>query len=112
MSGSVSHPWVTKQRIRVRGRGLCLSGSPGERAMCLRPTGAGPPWWAARGGRVFGGDRCLYWGFCFAQRGAVPWHGLQSLRGRQGELEGLREISNGGRSSAGTTGSARGKRGL
>lgn len=101
MSGTVSHPWVEKQRIRVPGRGFCLSGPPGERAMYLRPAGVGQPWWAAGGGRVFGGARRLFWGFCFAQRGAVTWHGLQSFRGRPGELSGLRVISDGGRGSAG-----------
>lgn len=69
--------------------------------MCRRPTGAGPPWWAAGGGRVYRGDQCLYWGFCFAQRGAVTWYGPQSFRGRQGELAGPRVILNGGRGSAG-----------
>lgn len=67
----------------------------------MRPARAGLPWWAAGGGRVYRGDQCLYWGFCFAQRGAVTWHDLQSFRGRQGELEGPRVILNGGRGSAG-----------
>lgn len=93
---------MKQQFIRVPGNGVCVSGSPGWRAMCLRPAGAGPPRRAAGGGRVHRGDRCLHWGFCFAQRGAVTWLGLQSFRGRRGELVGPRVILNGGRGSAGT----------
>lgn len=60
---------------------------------------------------MYGGDQRLYLGFCFAQRGAVTWHGLQSFQGRQGEFAGLRVITNGGRGSA-CASSVRGGRGL
>lgn len=72
------------------------------------------PWWAAWGGRVYRGDQRLYWDFCFAQRGAVTWHGLQSFPGRQSALVGPRVVLNRGRGSAGAglAASGRGSSGI
>ena len=53
-------PGIRKQCIGVLSvyRGLRAGG----RCICVL-QGPGPPWWATGGGRVYGGDQRLYWGF-------------------------------------------------
>lgn len=98
---------MKKQLIRVPGKGVCEPGSPGQRAGA--PLGPAGRLGVRRGaeGCTAGTSVFLYWGFCFAQRGAVTWHGLQSFWGGRGEFAGSRVILNGGRGPAGAGASRR-----
>lgn len=96
--GLLGIPEVKQEGVRVPETSVCLRSPWGDRAMPLSLPGRNRLGGCGWGRERARGDQRLYWGFCFAQRGAVTVrHGPQSFFGAIG-----RRISSCGRGSAGS----------
>lgn len=96
--GLLGIPEVKQGGVRVPETSVCLRSPWGDRAMPLSLPGRNRLGGCGWGRERARGDQRLYWGFCFAQRGAVTVrHGPQSFFGAIG-----RRISSCGRGSAGS----------
>lgn len=84
--GLLDIPEVKQEGVRVPETTVCLRSPWGDRALPLSLPGRNRLGGCGWGRERARGDQRLYWGFCFAQRGAVTVpDGPQSFSGRRGE---------------------------